>query len=660
MSYELMYCLLCQDYHETSNECLRTIVCKKCGVMGHSTAYHLKGNVQYISRIVTEVSMKKDNDGLLSSESGLQDLPGSPNCSSKIDSVKRIRLDSNGNNPDQEKKRCQSCLMECKCSRNTNYDILSSKFTYTLVYVHIETFHSSKSSSTWLTQIGGCTEDQEFFRAIRPPGLTSYLGSYKLGGDLLKALHMTQEADDTFLFRSQFEVIVDATQKIVCVREKAAVKDFLSWLSKFENCILLGVDENTLSILKKKANEYDDRKYFKQVVGYSYWKRILSKLSPKNASEEDLEEYFSRNIGLNSATYTTCKDVAFILKHSVEVVRSFNNISSDLILVAVTCKMIRHLPRPLKVKYDRSTVREDLEVYSSFHPSVSTTISAEKMEQVTISSDSEQDEVKVQVDDYTHNEVECNEEEIVEIIDDARSDASIDLLSSSVNNVSGYEECISQDNPTAELMIDESDIPPLVQDGESEEIELTPQVSPRIGYTDKNNRQIIEYGDLIPTFGYNIDETESKRLKDNTGTSCSDSTKWLGRLQDTQPPKLTDKSNNILRPLESSGTRASIHMRVNPSDPMESVPIFEFVSKDYARSIRLGSLLVVCPLCPRGRTNLNVNRIYLHFDKVHKSEIRKIRFLRCELCSNCLPYHLMSNHLKQCAQNHANLIKVKK
>ena len=86
---------------------------------------------------------------------------------------------------------------------------------YQFVFVHIETFASNKSSSTHLTQIGCYAGSSEFFCAIKPSGLARYLDRFKLGGDLLKALHMTREEDGTFQFRSQFEIVSDQRKELI-------------------------------------------------------------------------------------------------------------------------------------------------------------------------------------------------------------------------------------------------------------------------------------------------------------------------------------------------------------------------------------------------------------------------------------------------------------
>merc|ERR1712096_369446 len=53
------------------------------------------------------------------------------------------------------------------------------------------------------------------------------------------------------------------------------------------------------------------------------------------------------------------------------------------------CKGIECLEHPIRVEYDRKASVENVEVFSSFRPSVSATFSAEKLEQVTLSSESD-------------------------------------------------------------------------------------------------------------------------------------------------------------------------------------------------------------------------------------------------------------------------------
>ena len=137
------------------------------------------------------------------------------------------------------------------------------KGTYPIISVHIELFRSNKSPSTKLTQIGCVVpglKQSKFFKAIKPRGLEKYLDTYKLGGDLLQALHMTREDDGSFQFRSQFEIVEDA-QKIVCVEESEALEGFLNFLENFPNCVILGVDEDSISIIVKKLKEANKVKF---------------------------------------------------------------------------------------------------------------------------------------------------------------------------------------------------------------------------------------------------------------------------------------------------------------------------------------------------------------------------------------------------------------
>ena len=141
------------------------------------------------------------------------------------------------------------------------------KGTYSIICVQIEVFRSSKSGATKLTQIGCIawqSDSEEFFRAIKVRDLNKYLDGYKLGGDLLKALHMTREDDRTFQFRSQFEII-EEDKKIVCVDEDKALRDLLHFLKKFPKSIIVGVDEDSISFLVRKLKDLNKKK-FKQLV----------------------------------------------------------------------------------------------------------------------------------------------------------------------------------------------------------------------------------------------------------------------------------------------------------------------------------------------------------------------------------------------------------
>ena len=96
---------------------------------------------------------------------------------------------------------------------------------FTLLCLHIETFRVSNNSCVSVTQIGvttglnnGQTGDrEEMFLAVRPQGLQDCLDNYKLEGDLLRALHMTQEEGGHFLFRDRFSARDPDKDVIVCL-----------------------------------------------------------------------------------------------------------------------------------------------------------------------------------------------------------------------------------------------------------------------------------------------------------------------------------------------------------------------------------------------------------------------------------------------------------
>ena len=89
-------------------------------------------------------------------------------------------------------------------NRTTKYDLPSSR-KYRTVACHIETLHSSNSSTVHITQLGcSCfpsNPDTEttssLFRAGLVPGLNKYLDTCRLSGNLLQALHITREDDGT-------------------------------------------------------------------------------------------------------------------------------------------------------------------------------------------------------------------------------------------------------------------------------------------------------------------------------------------------------------------------------------------------------------------------------------------------------------------------------
>eukprot|EP00092_Neocalanus_flemingeri_P006012 GFUD01006478.1.p1 GENE.GFUD01006478.1~~GFUD01006478.1.p1 ORF type:complete len:613 (-),score=116.47 GFUD01006478.1:6-1694(-) len=249
---------------------------------------------------------------------------------------------------------------------------------YPVVSTHIELFRSNKSPSNKLTQVSCCVSGYAFFRAIKPRGLESYLDNYKLGGDLLKALNMTREDDGTFLYRCQFE-IVDDDDKIFFVDERKALKELLDFLQNFPGCVILGVDEDSVAILVKKLKEVNRDKFKELVVGFTYWKRVLKYNDVAGYGSLDLEEYFAQTFQEDLSSFSIS---GVLLKSVLEV-------STTRPLLYKLCKRIGCLEKAINLEYDRKANVENVEVYSSFRPFVSATFSAEMLEQVIVSSESD-------------------------------------------------------------------------------------------------------------------------------------------------------------------------------------------------------------------------------------------------------------------------------
>ena len=319
----------------------------------------------------------------------------------EIENQSKVKVEEIEANLFDSSKYKQEDTSEDKKKQETQQDFEIKKSpmlkegTYSIVFVHIEVFRSNKSSSTKLTQIGCITwnsDSKQFFRAIKPRGLEKYVDTYKLGGDLLKALHMTKENDGIFQFRSQFEIIEEG-RKIVCVDEGKALKDLLMFLQNFQNCILVGIDEDSISILVKKLKDLNRDKFKLLVKGFTHWKRVLKYLNVPGYRNMDLEEFYSEMVKKDLQGFISATDIARVLLTSVKKVISkhmtVKPMQTPVQEFYKVCKRIECLDRPKKVKYDRNASIENVEVYSSFRPSVLITISAQKLEQVALNSDSD-------------------------------------------------------------------------------------------------------------------------------------------------------------------------------------------------------------------------------------------------------------------------------
>jgi len=451
---EVDYCVLCQEGHMISESCLQDIQCKTCGKKGH-LRIHCRGQDVLLSqekqdekqpRQSEDSSKEVINDGGSSLGRGIkrkseQDLRNVLKITKRdktflnyesfvdVGEVDQLKIpkksemaiaessgkDSKANaksfvGPSQgenlptkatsfnSKSKPEDCSMDKhKQPKESKHQEKKSPIlkdgTYHIVSVHIEQFRSNKSPSTKLTQIGcvvSGSKPSSFFRAIKPRGLEKFLDSKKLSGDLLQALHMTREEDGKFLFRSQFE-IVQENNKIVCVEESEALKGLLDFLEDFPNCIILGVDEDSISILVEKLRDANKDRFRQLITGFTYWKRVLKYLDVDGYRTIDLEEFHSKMVQEDLPGFTTASDIASVLLKSVEEVTARYEKGRKVMtkLFYKLCKRIECLEYPKMVDYDRDASNENVEVFNSFRPYVSTTFSAEKLEQVTLSSESD-------------------------------------------------------------------------------------------------------------------------------------------------------------------------------------------------------------------------------------------------------------------------------
>ena len=394
----------------TSAQCME---CKRCGLRGHlrkDCTRGLKRKQQIHEQNSYEVRKAAklspvDDDGdivedIISGSSRNSCNDDTANVPIQEENVNTIYIDdheeSHGCNNNRStydndnafgetvltKKRGNNGVLPKIVSEKIGHDLEPGK--YTIVSVHIELFRTSKQSSSTLTQIGCVVygSDDCFFRSVKPSGIEEYLDCYKLGGDLLQALHMTREEDGTFLFKKQFED-VEKCDKIVCAEESEAISSLFRYLEKYPNCVILGVDEDTVATLAKKLGKTELKKM--KVKGYTYWNRVLKYLDVENYKNVDLEDYCD-----DLPSYKSALDIAKILMKSVDDVssqkkRGRKSFQCDFYKL---CKRIDSLSNPKRHVREKHNVIEHIEVYSSFRSNMTATISAEKVEQVVILSES--------------------------------------------------------------------------------------------------------------------------------------------------------------------------------------------------------------------------------------------------------------------------------
>jgi len=290
----------------------------------------------------------------------------------------------------------------------------SHDLVYTLVCVHIETFRVSNEPSISLTQIGCTTalniqgEKETFFQPVKPARLEHFLENFKMEGDLLQALHMTDEKG-RFQFRGQFEIKRKEKNKIFATEEEKALDTLIGYLEKFENVVLFAVDENTLEIVLDKLEQFRPISDL-PIVGFSTWPKVLKECSKFTGTkiyeeESDLEDFYTEHCE-EITGYITALDVANFLRKAVkklgadyakyfaaanpgknftrnnfvdEIVEDIHNIEANAFRKVEPAKPIT------------------VEVFSSFRPEVSTKIGIEEMDTIELSSGEESEDSDIDI-----------------------------------------------------------------------------------------------------------------------------------------------------------------------------------------------------------------------------------------------------------------------
>ena len=180
------------------------------------------------------------------------------------------------------------------------------------------------------------------------------------------------------------EVIKDQKQKKFCESENDGLKDLEVFLKQFKNCILLAIDKETIHVILDKFRK---AKIGMEIKGFFTWPTILKKLLQNKVGTE-LEDFYSEFCNEEIKTYSTAQDVSSYLKKaflkcvemsipSLNIVKTTKDLAND--------SKSENIPR-------NSDENDTIEVYNSFRPSVSTKMSAMKMDTLEISSDSETEE----------------------------------------------------------------------------------------------------------------------------------------------------------------------------------------------------------------------------------------------------------------------------
>ena len=294
--------------------------------------------------------------------------------------------------------------------------VLSSKGPQ-LVCVHLDTLTlrvpgERGREEPRISQVG-CTTAltpgpaQTFFRPIKPCSLQFYLENYKMEGDLLKALHLTEEENGKFEFRAQFEIKRKEKNKIYCSTEEEATESMRNYLKQFNNIgiVLFGIDRETLSTFLRKVN-WDQSLSIRGILTWSDVLTFSTKyLGNLYKNDLDLEDFYTEYCG-TVAGYINTLDVSIFLERSIkklfkdytkklsqnvsQVRFSWYEIFQEILQTADGEKTGEKEPT-VGTAGAETQVRLEAEVYSSFRPAVATKIAMEKMETVQLSSGGDSD-----------------------------------------------------------------------------------------------------------------------------------------------------------------------------------------------------------------------------------------------------------------------------
>jgi len=295
---------------------------------------------------------------------------------------------------------------------NANKSDLSSNEDYTLLCLHLDTFKASNESTFTISQLGCCTANlsnnkpETFFTPIKPPKLENYLENYKMEGDLLKALHVTDSDKGRFEFRAQFEIKRKEKNKIYCTSETEAIDNLKTILKTHERIIIFAIDKETIEHFLFKLNLQEKEK--SRIVGFMTWSDVLkftSNFVGYFSPDTDLEDFYSENCG-KVAGYINALDVSTFLSKSIKKLfneyakkLSKNDKDSKFSWFPVYKEIVRKMEEIKEPVVKASSNDENnlsVEVYSSFRPCVSTKINLMKMETMELSSGPEKEDSDIE------------------------------------------------------------------------------------------------------------------------------------------------------------------------------------------------------------------------------------------------------------------------